>query len=209
MLESCFFLHIMWIWILLSMHYHFLMSEGLQETHIDALNPFRSKLITLTPRGGLWTFSAILALCAPPPIRAHARLVSIIYLSYFFRQITEGKVPWTGILVLARFFVNKTWYNLSSYLFVKPRREKFREGRFQTKSADFREQVWIRFLCVLTRFIQVYTVAGDVNLQSIWRKTHFVVTVIVIVFLIIIFLFFFVATFSEFVLKQAKKEVSL
>ena len=31
-----------------------------------ALNPFNSKMITLTPRGGLWTFSAILAHCAPP-----------------------------------------------------------------------------------------------------------------------------------------------
>ena len=89
------------------------MSEGFQGTHVDALSPFNSKLTTLNPRGGLWTFSAILALCAPPPIRAHARLVSIIYLSYFFRQITEGKVPWTGILVLARFFVNKTWYTCS------------------------------------------------------------------------------------------------
>ena len=142
----------------------------------------------------------------PPPIRARARLVSIIYLSYFFRQITEGKVPWTG-LVLARFSGTRLIY--LSYLFVKPRREKFREGRFQTKSADFREHVWTRILCVLTRFIQVNAVAGDVNLQSIWRKTHFVVTVIVIVFLIIVFLFFFVATFSEFVLKKAKKEISL
>ena len=60
------FTHILWIWILLSMHHNFLGSEGLQGTHIDALNPFSSKLMTLTPRGGLWTFSAILAHCAPP-----------------------------------------------------------------------------------------------------------------------------------------------
>ena len=32
-------------------------------TLINALNPFNSKLMTLTPRGGLWTFSAVLALC--------------------------------------------------------------------------------------------------------------------------------------------------
>ena len=121
----------------------------------------------------------------------------------FFRQTAGGKVPRTG-LVLAHFFGTRLVY--LSCLFVKPRREKFREGRFQTKSADFREQVWTQILCVLTRFIQVYAVAGDVNLQSIWRKTHFVVTVIVIVFFIIVFLFFFVATFSEFVLQKAKWE---
>ena len=32
---------------------------------MDALSPFCSKLVTLTPRGGLWTFLANLALCAP------------------------------------------------------------------------------------------------------------------------------------------------
>ena len=31
---------------------HFLGSEGLQETHMDILNPFISKLTTLNPRGG-------------------------------------------------------------------------------------------------------------------------------------------------------------
>ena len=31
--------------------------------YMDALNPFTSKLMTLTLRGGLWTFSANLALC--------------------------------------------------------------------------------------------------------------------------------------------------
>ena len=38
---------------ILSMHYNFLVSEGFQGTHIDALNPFVSKLMTLTPRVGL------------------------------------------------------------------------------------------------------------------------------------------------------------
>ena len=65
-----------WIWVImipimsfsnsldiLSMHYNFLVSEGFQGTHVDALNPFVSKLMPLTPRVGLWTFSAILALC--------------------------------------------------------------------------------------------------------------------------------------------------
>ena len=55
---------ILWIWILLSLNYNFFDSEGLQGTHMKALNPFNSKLMALTPRGGLWTFSAILALCA-------------------------------------------------------------------------------------------------------------------------------------------------
>ena len=32
---------------------------------MDASNPFSSKLMTLTPRGCLWTFSANLVLCAP------------------------------------------------------------------------------------------------------------------------------------------------
>ena len=45
------------------MHYNFLVFEGLQGTHMNALNPFNSKLITLIPQGNLETFSAILALC--------------------------------------------------------------------------------------------------------------------------------------------------
>ena len=60
------FTHILWIWILLSVHHNFLGSEGLQGTHIDALNPFSSKLMTLTLRGGLWTFLANSALCGAP-----------------------------------------------------------------------------------------------------------------------------------------------
>ena len=60
------FTHILWILILLSaVHHNFWWSEGLQGNHIDALHPFSSKLMTLTLRGGLWTFSANLALCAP------------------------------------------------------------------------------------------------------------------------------------------------
>ena len=47
------------------MHHDFLGSEGFQGTHMDALNQFSSKLMTLTLRGGLWTFLANLALCAP------------------------------------------------------------------------------------------------------------------------------------------------
>ena len=53
----------LWIWILLSVHHDFLGSEGVQRTHMDASNPFRSKLMTLTLWGDLWTFSANLALC--------------------------------------------------------------------------------------------------------------------------------------------------
>ena len=41
------FTHILWIWILLSVHHNFLGSKGLQGTHIDASNPFSSKLMTL------------------------------------------------------------------------------------------------------------------------------------------------------------------
>ena len=59
------FTHILWIWILLSVHHNFLESEGLQGTYIDALNSFSSKLMTFTLRGGLWTFLANLALCVP------------------------------------------------------------------------------------------------------------------------------------------------
>ena len=54
------FTHILWIWILLSVHHNFLGSEGWQGTHSDALNPFSSKSV----RWGLWTFLATLALCA-------------------------------------------------------------------------------------------------------------------------------------------------
>ena len=35
------------------MHYNFLLFEGLQGTHMNALNPFNSKLMTLTPK---WRF---------------------------------------------------------------------------------------------------------------------------------------------------------
>ena len=50
--------------MLLSVNHNFLGSEGLQGTHIDALNQFSSKFMTLTQRGGLLTFLVNLALCA-------------------------------------------------------------------------------------------------------------------------------------------------
>ena len=56
---------ILWIWILLSLNYKFLDSKRLQVTHMEALNPFKTKSMTLTARWGLWTFSVILALCVP------------------------------------------------------------------------------------------------------------------------------------------------
>ena len=56
---------ILWIRILLSLNHNFLDSEGLQGTHMEALNPFNSTLMTLIPRGVLWTFLANLALCVP------------------------------------------------------------------------------------------------------------------------------------------------
>ena len=58
------FTHILWIWILLSVHYNFLVSEGLSGSYIDALNQSSSKLMTLILRGGLWTFLSNLSLCA-------------------------------------------------------------------------------------------------------------------------------------------------
>ena len=67
------FTHILWIWILLSVNHNFWGSEGLQGTYIDALNPFSSKLMTLAPRGGLWTFLENLALCAPRPVNGVAK----------------------------------------------------------------------------------------------------------------------------------------
>ena len=67
------FTHILWIWILLSVHHNFLGSEGLQGTHIDALNPFSSKLMALTLRGGLWTFLANLALCVARATKRRSR----------------------------------------------------------------------------------------------------------------------------------------
>ena len=60
---TCFFTHILWIWLLLSVHHDFFGSEGLQGTHMHALNQFSSNVMTLSPRGGLWTISANLALC--------------------------------------------------------------------------------------------------------------------------------------------------
>ena len=43
------------------MHCDFLGSVGLQETHMDALKPFDSKLVTLTMRGCFFTKFAALA----------------------------------------------------------------------------------------------------------------------------------------------------
>ena len=47
------------------MHCDFLGSVGLQETHMDALKPFNSKLVTLTMRGGFFKKFAALAHGAP------------------------------------------------------------------------------------------------------------------------------------------------
>ena len=41
-------------------------SEGLQETHMDALNTFSSKLMTLTPRRFVNLFGVFSPLCAAP-----------------------------------------------------------------------------------------------------------------------------------------------
>ena len=73
------FTHALWIWLLLSVHHIFLRSDGVQGTHIDALNPFSSKLMTLALTGGLWTFLANLALCEPS-----RRLVFPSFLLTFF-----------------------------------------------------------------------------------------------------------------------------
>ena len=54
----------LWIWTL---HHNFLGSEGFVGTHMDALNHFSSKLMTLILKGGLWNFCANLALCAAYP----------------------------------------------------------------------------------------------------------------------------------------------
>ena len=43
------------------MHCDFLGSDGLQETHMDALKTFNSKKVTLTMRGGFFTKIAALA----------------------------------------------------------------------------------------------------------------------------------------------------
>ena len=56
------FTHILGISILLSVHHNFWGSERLQGTSIDALNPFSSKLMTSTLKGGLRTFLANLVL---------------------------------------------------------------------------------------------------------------------------------------------------
>ena len=69
----------LWIWILLSVHHDFLGSEGLQGTHIDAPRPFSSKLMTLSQSGGLWTFSANLALCVPLWVTFHLCILDIQY----------------------------------------------------------------------------------------------------------------------------------
>ena len=64
----CFSPHILWIWIILPMYHDFLGPKGLQGTHMGTLKPKNSKLITFTVRGGFFTFWAILAHSASPPI---------------------------------------------------------------------------------------------------------------------------------------------
>ena len=77
------------------MNYEFSDYKGLQVTHIEALNPFNSKLITLTSRGGLRTFSAILALCVACPVRTALNSHSQFFFalgSYDFLAMLEGKI---------------------------------------------------------------------------------------------------------------------
>jgi len=45
--------HISYEFEYIKLNYNFLDSDRLQGTHIDALSPFNSKLMTLIPRGGL------------------------------------------------------------------------------------------------------------------------------------------------------------
>ena len=70
------FTHFLWIWIFLLVHHNFSELEKLQGTHIDAVNPFSSKVMTLTLWGGLWTFVANLALCALRPSHRRGRISS-------------------------------------------------------------------------------------------------------------------------------------
>ena len=51
------FPHLRWIWILLSMHYNFLVSEVLQGTYLyECIKPIKFKIDDIAPTGGLWTF---------------------------------------------------------------------------------------------------------------------------------------------------------
>ena len=70
------------------MHCDFLGSDGLQETHMDALKPFNSKYVTLTMRGGFFTKFAAMAhgAAARPIVRGGSavgrRLADIIFYLY-------------------------------------------------------------------------------------------------------------------------------
>ena len=90
----------------MNLHYIFLGSERLLGTHMNALNPFNSKRMTLTARRGLWTFLAILALCVPYASTCES-LELFLLIQLLKRIIDLGQLDPRQSLFQKRLFINR------------------------------------------------------------------------------------------------------
>ena len=90
----------------MNLHYIFLGSERLLGTHMNALNPFNSKRMTLTARRGLWTFLAILALCVP--YASTCESLELFLLIQLLKRIRDlGQLDPSQSLFQKRLFINR------------------------------------------------------------------------------------------------------
>ena len=94
----------------MNLHYIFLGSERVQGPHMNALNPFNSKKmtmsLTLTARRGLWTFLAILALCVP--YASTCESLELFLLIQLLKRIRDlGQLDPRQSLFQKRLFINR------------------------------------------------------------------------------------------------------
>ena len=87
--------------------------EGLHGTHTDASSPFSSKLMTLTHRGGLGTFSANVALCVA------RRAIKVDLRANFFPVKLQGE-----LCIDATFAALGTFQTQSLHQNISPHPEK-------------------------------------------------------------------------------------
>ena len=88
--------HISWIWILLSIHYSFLVSKGIHWTHINALKQFYSKIDYIDLKGRFVNlFGNFCPLCNLPCIRSSLSIIlsNEKYFFLYFRPMRLWAFP--------------------------------------------------------------------------------------------------------------------